>query len=184
MEIPTVLNSNISLSTAMELDHRKEEIERNTFSSMVKFLNNIATQHIETGKCPNGFEDIVFGVVHEDVNPICTISFRKKEEYGCRCDHMKFAFRVYLSTGIATFVCNRFNIETSEKIYEYFVKFYKTYESFYEYVFTGFVKKFDEAGQDKNKYSFSFKDETERIVQSLIDLQSKTIEEWERKRIK
>lgn len=168
----------------MELDRRKEEIEHNTFSSMLKFLNNIVTQCVETGKRPEGFEDIVFGVVHEDVNPMYIISFRKKEEYGGRDDHVRFKFRVYQSTDIATFVYSLFNVETNAKEYEYFVKSYKCYGSPYDHVFVGHVKEFNENGQEKNKYSFSFKDETDCLVQSLIDLQSKTNEEWERNRLK
>ncbi len=191
--VKKTLDLNTSLTSVIRLDCGKEEassfskenIEYKTFSLMVKLINNSITQYIKTRTCPNGFDDIFF---ENDY-----IAFKKRVKGGGLCSSLIIEFEVDSSTGISTFdVCQwgeiphgyprQFDLPV-KKEYEYFIKSCRRGILSRRYLFEGHIKKFDKYEREENCHSFSFEDKTDCIIKSLIDLQSKVIEEVKRKRV-
>ncbi len=154
----------------MELNRPKESVEYKTFSSMLKLTNNIVDQYIEKGMCPNFCENLSIKTSGDGV-PMYIISFNNKED-GSRWDYIVITLSVDNSTDTGTFMYTRFNNETLEKEYEYFVKFRRCDVLSRRCIFDGYIKEFENR-QEKKMYSFSFRDETDCIIHTLVDVQSK-----------
>ena len=162
----------------VKLDREREEIEHNTFSSLLKLTNNIVKRYCKTGKCPSSFGDFS---LKEDAG-LFLVSFHKKDPGDSSLCYVVIAFRVDHSTDTSSFMYSLFN-NKCDKRYEYFVKSRRCDVLSCKYLFSGHIKEFKNT-QDVKNSSFSFKDKTDCIIQSLIDLQSKTREELKRHRTK
>ncbi len=167
----------------VKLEREKESIEHNTFSSLLKLTNNIVKQYIKRGTWPNGCENLSIKYSGaSDIDPMFVVSFNDIEEGDGRwLRYNVITFRVDHSTDTSIFMYSRFG-RTVEKEYEYFVKSRRCDVLSYKYLFNGHITEFQK-GLEK-KTSFSFKDKTDGIIQSLIDLQSKTREELKRHKAK
>jgi len=153
----------------MELNHPKESVECKTFSSILKLTNNIVDQYIEKGTCPSCCENLSIKN-SGDIVPMYIVSFNSKEN-GNQWDYIVITLRVDNSTDTSMFMYSRFN-EAIEKEYEYFVKSRRCDVLSRRCIFNGHIKEFENR-QEKKNTSFSFRDETDCIIQSLVDLQSK-----------
>jgi len=161
----------------VELDREKESIEYKTFFSLLKLTNNIVKQYFEAGKCPSSFGDFS---LKED-SGLFVVSFHKKDPSDSSLWYVVISFRVDHSTDTSSFMYSLFNDKVDKK-YEYFVKSRRCDVLLYKYLFNGHIKEFKNT-QEVKKTSFSFKDKTDCIIQSLIDLQFKTREELKRHRV-
>lgn len=153
----------------MELNRPKESVEYKTFSSMLKLTNNIVDQYIEKGTCPNCCENLSIKNSGDKV-PMYIVSFNSKED-GSRWDYIVITLRVDNSTDTSIFMYSRFN-EALEKEYEYFVASERCDVLSRRCIFNGHIKELENR-QEKKNTSFSFRDETDCIIQSLVGLQSK-----------